>query len=281
MIPHGIPAIVDEELFEIVQEMLQVNHRSIARHKAKKEYLLTTKLYCGKCKSQMFGESGKNSQGKVYRYYKCAGVKQHSGCDKKTVKKEPLEDLVIGNLMKIVFDDDMINYIADREMEILGKEDPLLPLLRDRLEETKTGIANLIHAMEQGILTESTKARLEELEQQKARLQAETAALEAKKPAISRQMIVDFICSFRSCNPKRLDHRRRLINCFVNKIVLFDDKIIITYNFKNKRTTITFKEIDAAAARSESLLQAAPEDHNSNILQIGRTFGLCFFLPDG
>ncbi|MBR2731119.1 MAG: hypothetical protein IKD72_03930 [Clostridia bacterium] len=62
----------------------------------------------------------------------------------------------------------------------------------------------------------------------------------------------------------------------MNKIVLYDDKIILTYNFKNQRTTISFKEIDAAVAGSETLSPTAPEDHNSNILPIGRTFGFCF-----
>ena len=78
-IPHGIPPIVDEELFDIVQEMLRVNKRSIAKHKATEEYLLTTNLFCGKCKNQMFGESGKNPYGVVYRYYKCADVKRRGG----------------------------------------------------------------------------------------------------------------------------------------------------------------------------------------------------------
>ena len=47
----GIPAIVPKELFERVQERLAKNKKAPARHKAEDDYLLTTKLYCGKCGS--------------------------------------------------------------------------------------------------------------------------------------------------------------------------------------------------------------------------------------
>lgn len=47
--PNGIPAIVPIELFERVQERMKSNKKAPAKHKAEDEYLLTTKLFCGKC----------------------------------------------------------------------------------------------------------------------------------------------------------------------------------------------------------------------------------------
>ena len=49
-------AIVPNDVFDKVQEMIAVNKRAPSRHKAVDDYLLTTKLYCGKCKSFMVGE---------------------------------------------------------------------------------------------------------------------------------------------------------------------------------------------------------------------------------
>lgn len=43
--------------------MIVVNKRAPSRHKAVDDCLLTTKLYCGKCKAFMVGESG-NARGK-------------------------------------------------------------------------------------------------------------------------------------------------------------------------------------------------------------------------
>lgn len=88
----GIPAIVPEDLFNRVQERMIANRKAPAKHKAEDEYLLTTKLFCSKCKCYMVGESG-TGRNKVHRYYKCASVKNHKGCDKKTVKKNGLKIL--------------------------------------------------------------------------------------------------------------------------------------------------------------------------------------------
>lgn len=49
VMPDGIPAIVSEELFNRVQERLAKNKKAPARYKAEDRYLLTTKLFCGKC----------------------------------------------------------------------------------------------------------------------------------------------------------------------------------------------------------------------------------------
>ena len=81
--PNAIPALVSEELFNKVQKKLAKNKKAPARHKAEESYLLTTKLYCGKCGALMFGESGVSHTGKMYTYYKCAAAKKKKTCDKK------------------------------------------------------------------------------------------------------------------------------------------------------------------------------------------------------
>ena len=58
VMPDSIPAIVDKDLFEEVQQKIKKNSRAPARHKAEDDYLLTTKLFCGMCGAMMFGECG-------------------------------------------------------------------------------------------------------------------------------------------------------------------------------------------------------------------------------
>lgn len=100
---------------------MAANKKAPAQHKAEDEYLLTTKLFCGKCGCLMVGESGTSHQkNKVHRYYKCVSVKNHKGCNKKTVKKEWLENLVIAQIRSIIFDDELIDNLADSIMELQG-----------------------------------------------------------------------------------------------------------------------------------------------------------------
>ena len=98
-------------LFNKMQEKLVKNKKAPARHKAEDTYLLTTKLYCGKCGALMFGESGVSHTGKMYTYYKCAAAKKKKTCDKKAVRKQWLEDLVVNETMKLVEDDASMNAI--------------------------------------------------------------------------------------------------------------------------------------------------------------------------
>ena len=98
-------------LFNKVQEKLAKNKKAPARHKAEESYLFTTKLYCGKCGALMFGESGVSHTGKMYTYYKCAAAKKKKTCDKKAVRKQWLEDLVVNKTMKLVEDDASMNAI--------------------------------------------------------------------------------------------------------------------------------------------------------------------------
>ena len=153
-----------------------------ARHKAEEEYLLTTKLYCGKCQSFMVGESGHSqSKGTVHRYYKCITAKRHKTCDKKTVRKEWIEDLVIDYVRKILFDDELLETIAEKVVNVFGKENETLPLLRKQYDETQKAIDNLLFAIQQGILTPSTKQRMQELEQQKNELSTQIIKKEMAK----------------------------------------------------------------------------------------------------
>ena len=56
VVPDAIPAIVPKDLFDRVQKRMDKNKRAPACGKADEEYLLTTKLFCGKCGALMFGE---------------------------------------------------------------------------------------------------------------------------------------------------------------------------------------------------------------------------------
>lgn len=53
----GIARIVTQDLLGLVQSEREKKKRATARYKAEDDYLLTTKLFCGKCNALMVGES--------------------------------------------------------------------------------------------------------------------------------------------------------------------------------------------------------------------------------
>ena len=70
-INNGIPPIIDKETFEKVKEAMKKNKNARGHARAKAEYLLTTKIFCGHCKSAMVGVSTTKASGKIYNWYKC------------------------------------------------------------------------------------------------------------------------------------------------------------------------------------------------------------------
>jgi len=158
VIPGGVSAIVPEDLFYRVQQRMENNKRAPAHTKAKEsEFLLTTKLFCGKCECMMVGESGKSHTGVMYYYYKCGNAKRRKTCDKKAVIKDWIERVVVRLTMERVLNEEKINRIINALLTLQEREDVTIPALRRQLAETEKGIENMLNAIQHGILTSSTK----------------------------------------------------------------------------------------------------------------------------
>ena len=256
VMPDSIPAIVDKDLFEEVQQKIKKNSRAPARHKAEDDYLLTTKLFCGMCGAMMFGECGTGRNKVVHHYYKCATAKRFKTCKKKTVRKEWLEDLVIAETMKLIQDDAVIDAIVAEVMELQDQENTTLPLLEKQMREVENGIENMLNAIQAGVLTNSTKSRLEKLEAQQKELEIRIAEEKIARPRLSENQVRFWLTRFRKLDPNVKSHRETLINTFVNAVYLYDEKVLITFNYKDGTKTITFDEIAA---------KDAPEGNGSDL----------------
>ena len=241
--------IVPQDLFDRVQEKLAKNKKAPARHKAEDDYLLTTKLFRGYCGAYLCGESGTSHTGNVHHYYKCVSVKKkRTECHKKSVRKEWIEDLVVSETMKIVMDDEATEAIVSMLMDLQDRENVNLPLYEQQLREADTAIQNLLNAIQQGILTKSTKGRLEELEATKEELETKIACEKLAKPKVSAEFMTFWLHRFRKLDVRQKSHRKMLIDTFINAIFLYDDKMVITFNYKEGATTITFDDLKTALA---------------------------------
>ena len=66
---------------------------------------------------------------------------------------------------------------------------------------------------------------------------------------ISQAKFADVIGStdfaqFRYGDPHDREFQKRLIDTFANAIFVYDDKLVLTYNYQHGTQTITFKEVD-------------------------------------
>ncbi|MEM5771043.1 MAG: recombinase family protein, partial [Bacillota bacterium] len=245
--PDAIPAIIPKDLFDRVQERLTKNKKAPARFKATEEqYLLTTKLFCGKCGAYMVGESGTSHTGKFHQYYKCVTAKKKQGCKKKTVKKDWIENIVVAETLAMLQDDNVLLYIIDTAMELQARENTSLPHLKQQLAETERSIKNMLDAIQQGIFNSSTKQRLDDLEQTKSDLEVSILQEEMHRPLLTREQVAFFLHRFRDIDITNHEQRQKLIDIFVNAIYLYDDKIVFTFNYKDGTKTITTADIEGS-----------------------------------
>ena len=196
----------------------------------------------------MFGESGTSRTGEVHRYYKCATAKKHKGCKKKTVRKQWLEDLVVNQTMQLVKDDAAMESIIAKVMELQNKENTNIPLYEKQLRDAESGIQNMLNAIQAGILTSSTKERLEQLEETKRELEARIAEEKLAKPKVTEEFIRFWLLRFRKLDMSLKDQRQALVDTFINAIYLYDDKVLITFNYKEGTQTVTFGEATEVAS---------------------------------
>jgi DNA invertase Pin-like site-specific DNA recombinase len=256
VIEGGIPAIVDKELFDRVQNLHHHNYTCRARAKAKEDYLLTTKIFCGHCGAPMVGESGTSKTGKLHLYYKCTNRKRHKNCTKKVEKKADIEQVVVQYIVDKVLTDENIEKISTKAMELIEKEyadTSFLEGLKAQLKETQSKINNLIKAIEMGIITETTKERLEGLEAERKDIEANIAREEIKKPLLSKERIAYWLYSFKNGDITNPDYQRRLVDTLLNSVYVYDNpdgtyKLLMTFNISGQNTaTITSSDIACSA----------------------------------
>ena len=247
-IEGGVPVIITKEVFDLAQQQIAKNARSPATSWASCDYLLTGKLFCGHCGSAMVGESGTSKSGAKHNYYICASRKRKKACTKQTVKKEWIEELVARETAQRVLVDDVIEKIADAVVDLQRqeREGGELPILQGQLSEVKKGLGNVMAAIEQGILTPTTKQRMEELEERRAELEEAIGDAKRELTSLTRDQVIFWLEKFRGGDCGNTDYQQKVIETFVNAVYLYDDRLRIVYNYtKNGSETVDLAFVDS------------------------------------
>ena len=246
-VENAIPAIVDKDLFERCQMMLKQHKRAPAAQRDT-FFLLTTKLFCGRCGEPMTGDGGTSRNGQVYNYYICNGHRAHK-CSKERVRQDWIEALVTNELIKLINSDSFIEEVADKCVEYQAREqdNSFLHTLEARQKENEKARNNMLAAIEAGIITPSTKSRLTELEAENARLAKAIAKELIKDPNLDKEEIVYFLKNLRNGNTNDDMYLAFLVDTFLNAVYLYDDdRLVLVLNYTGEQSRITLKLVENA-----------------------------------
>ena len=124
----------------------------------------------------------------------------------------------------------------------------------------KTSINNIIKAIEQGIITASTKDRLQELENEKIDIAAALEKAKIKAPQLGKEQVVYFLKKLRCGSIDDIKYRRNIISTFINAVYVFDDddgghRLSVVYNIIRNDTPISLEQVLSVRSENRSLHQ--------------------------
>lgn len=240
-IDGGIPQLIDEELFEEVQRVLARYAAAPARGKAKVEYILSEKLICGKCGNKMTGVSGTSKNGNKHNYYKCVGVVKGI-CNKRGVRKQFIEDEIITAIIGDgternkygVLTDEFIEMVAAETYTLIQAErnDSEIKRLESLVAENQKAINNLMQALMLGKITDTILAQIEKLESENKELNDTITAEKSMQMNYSYSDIRKWLLHFRTLDYTKTKNRKALIDTFIYKILLYDNKMKVLFHLK-------------------------------------------------
>lgn len=263
-IENGVPPIVERQIFYIVQEKMGRRKEVAGRRRENEQYLLTGKLFCGKCGSPMTGISGTSKTGAMHFYYVCRKRRQERTCNKENARKEYAERLVASALKEYVLRDDVIEWVADSVLKFQEtlKGQSQLAYYQDKLVEVKRSLDNIMKAIEAGAFSNTIQARMKDLEEEEQELQGKIAVERAAIPTVTRDQIIYYMESFRSGDVSDPAFQKSLFDGFLEAAYLYDDRLKIVFNYTKGENEIdipiVLDEAEASTGESSFNVSSAP-----------------------
>ncbi len=241
-IDGGMPRIIDDELFDEVQRVLEKYAQAPSRGKALEEYLLSEKLICGKCGNKMTGISGTSKNMTVHHYYKCNGNPK-ANCDKRTIRKQFIEDEIIAAIvgdgteqnLHGVLTDEFIDTIAAETYMLIQAErnDSEIKRLESLVADNQKAINNLMQALMRGKIADTILVQIEKLESENKELNDTIESEKALQIDYTYDDIRKWLQHFRALDYTKTKNRKALIDTFIYRVVLYDDKMKVLFNLKS------------------------------------------------
>lgn len=264
LIPDGMPRIIDDEIFQTVQERLKANQRGgkgalkkLHPETAIEDYWLSGKLYCGLCGGTLQGISGTSKAGRLYYYYSCMNHRKHA-CSLKNQRKGLVEKIVAHTLDDLTHDPTIRLLIAEKcyAYHLSQNDDSgaYEASIRAQMKDVEGKLANIMKAIEAGIINNTTAERMNVLENQKSMLNdALIAEQNRKKCSLTLSDIIKFLNNIIG-DVSTPDARSKLLDIFVDKIYIYPDKLMITFFYSDDRRELPFVETERLIDNQQSIL---------------------------
>lgn len=159
------------------------------------------------------------------------------------MQRDTIGEAVARAIKEYALKDDILEWIADSTVEYFRKkeEESHISILEDELAEAKRAAKNIMVAIEQGIITPTTKSRLLEVEERQAQLAAKIAAARADIIAVNREDLIAGLEVFREGDVTDKQFQAKLFDTFLVAVYLYDNDMKIVFSFSGDKNTLQLK----------------------------------------
>ena len=244
-LPFGVPAIIDEEAFELAQGKLTLNSQRSSRN-TKGEYLLRSLLLCGKCQQKMRVDT--QTQKYICFFTRPSAVKESSNqclCNNKAKMFISDLDTIVWKEVKAILSKPsrLKKYYNKMQGEIVPKASGAN---KDKLLEKHTAMRQKINRLNnlfiRGILPENDhKTQYNEL---KGKLNTIEMQLEKlNKEHLSKEQISNMLESVKGftevvkqeMNDIDFETKRKLVELMVKQVIIDEKNVTIEYYIPIKK----------------------------------------------
>ena len=238
-----MPAIVSEETFALAEERLEMN-KIHAPRRTKTPSVLQGLVSCGKCGYALSRTSAQTSARKI-SYYRCLGSdswRHLNGpvCDSRPVRQDLLDDVVWGEVVRLLEDPALIGAEIDRRLQAARASDPNQQRendLRHRLIRVRKSIDRLVNAYQEELITiDELRDRTPELRRQDQALNRELqSAVDRAKDRETYLRLAETLTGFlarlhSSAETLDIAERQRIVRLIVKEVLVTEDKITIRHS---------------------------------------------------
>jgi len=238
-----VPALVDQETFDRVQQRLEDNKRFASRN-AKVPSLLQGLAACASCGYGYYRTSATTTSGKKIYYYRCLGsddYRYQGGrvCANKPVRADYVDAVVWDHVTALLADPALVRAEIGKRLDRARTSDPFTRKrgqLEQSLAKTTTSIAAMVTAFSEQLVTiDELRARMPALRAREAGLKDQVVALDAQAADRDAYLkladgLEGFLSGLRQNSATATtEDRQRVLRAVVQDILIGPDKLTIRH----------------------------------------------------
>lgn len=230
-VKDALPAIISEDDFRRVQEMMKAKEKGPRQQKDSTVYILTGKAVCGECGGALVGNSSRRAAGaEPTRYYECSRKLRTKECGLRRIPKDELEGVAFEVIQKNILSPEKLPEVANKLVAMAREKNQESEreenALKMEMADVNDKITNIVSAVEGGADFQIFGDRLKELKARREEIQSRLGALKSPLEGITEEMVLGYLSAIPKPSVGHLTdlEKKKIVDAYVHEITVYQNR---------------------------------------------------------